>query len=139
MSKELISTLHSQHEALMALFQKASLLSDAPEPPYQEIAETLKAIGEMFVGHIYMENNELYPGIFKHPGMEKTSTECAKNLMEDMKSIQDDVIHFLNKYHTDEKLREEYAVFKVELKDAEKRLRSRILLEENTLFVLDRE
>lgn len=139
MDENFIDTLCSQHEALSATLIQIRDMSDTGDPSYADIAGTLRNFGKLFVEHVYLENKYLYPNIFKnHKGNTQGSIESARGIIEEMKSIQDMIVLFLNKYNTEEKNKAGFDNFKTELDQVIRVLSIRIALEEESIFMLYR-
>lgn len=130
---DLLEKLKSQHAEMAVILDKT-----ASRPPERcgQIIEDLNAFKKIFVDHLYLENNFLYPVLLEKEKRTKVALLNAEIFLKEMADIQNSTVAFLNKYAAEDKIRGDFAGFKEALAETAKILKTRIQLEEECLFEL---
>jgi|GEM_PF-5579032 len=134
MNDGLIGELLVQHEQLVTALKQIEDISEAEDPSYASILDRLHSFSKLFIGHIYTENKGLYPKIFENCGNDKGCIASTRRVLEEMKSVQDAIVAFLNKYKSAESLSKGLRTFNSDLKTVIRILRTRIQFEEEVVF-----
>lgn len=134
MQKDLIATLSAQHAAMLAIIAQIKKMSAEPSPPFTEISARLKDFSRLLVEHIHLEDKLVYKDIFENRRNDKASILSARSFLEEMKAIQKGIVCFLKTYNHPEKISLGAQDFKIQLREIDKILLTRIKLEEEGLF-----
>lgn len=129
---DLIEVLKKQHDKLAEYLNQIS--TGIEQSDYSHIFENTTSLGKDLMEHLELENNTFYPILLENMRKNGQDTTKTELFIAEMKDIEKEVLPFLDKYNSTQKIEENFENFKEEFRNISEALMLRVESENTGVY-----